>query len=84
VVDLGDFLGWRVVVAPVRGTVSPAQVAEGTRLAAGTPLGRVRSRRAQVDVSAGYDGVLAEWLVQEGDLVDAGDPLARLYPEVSA
>jgi [acyl-carrier-protein] S-malonyltransferase len=75
---------WRVVVAPVRGTVSPAEVAEGTRLPAGTPLGSVRSRREEVHVSAGYDGVLAEWLVQEGDLVDAGDPLARLYPEVSS
>ncbi|MGY1615597.1 acyltransferase domain-containing protein [Geodermatophilus sp. SYSU D00691] len=75
---------WRVVVAPVRGTVSPADVAEGSRLPAGTPLGVVRSRREEVHVSAGYDGVLAEWLVHEGDLVDAGDPLARLYPEVSA
>ena len=75
---------WRVVVSPVRGTVSPAAVAEGTHLPAGTPLGRVRSRREEVNVSAGYDGVLAEWLVHEGDLVDAGDPLARLYPEVSA
>ncbi|SNS10343.1 [acyl-carrier-protein] S-malonyltransferase [Geodermatophilus saharensis] len=75
---------WRVVVAPVRGTVSPADVAEGTRLAAGTPLGCIRSRREEVNVSAGYDGVLAEWLVQEGDLVDAGTPLARLFPEVPA
>jgi len=83
-VDLGSFLGWRVVVAPVRGTVRPAAVAEGTRLPAGTPLGSVRSRREEVNVSAGYDGVLAEWLVQEGDLVDAGDPLARLYPEEQA
>jgi len=74
---------WRVVVSPVRGTVSPAEVAEGTRLPAGTPLGRIRSRREEVNVSAGYDGVLAEWLVHEGDLVDAGDPIARLYPEVS-
>jgi [acyl-carrier-protein] S-malonyltransferase len=75
---------WRVVVSPVRGTVSPAEVAEGSRLPAGTPLGCVRSRREEVNVSAGYDGVLAEWLVHEGDLVDAGDPIARLYPEVSA
>ncbi|MGY1610270.1 acyltransferase domain-containing protein [Geodermatophilus sp. SYSU D00700] len=75
---------WRVVVAPVRGTVSPADVPEGTRLPAGTLLGRVRGRQGEADVSAGYDGVLAEWLVQDGDLVDAGDPLARLYPEVPA
>nr|WP_116452328.1 acyltransferase domain-containing protein [Blastococcus litoris] len=74
---------WRVVVSPVRGTVSPAEVAEGTHLPAGTPLGLIRSRREEVHVSAGYDGVLAEWLVHEGDLVDAGDPIARLYPEVS-
>ncbi len=38
----------------------------------------------EVHVFAGGDGVLAEWLVHEGDLVDAGDPLARPYPEVSA
>jgi [acyl-carrier-protein] S-malonyltransferase len=74
---------WRVVVSPARGTVSPADIAEGTHLPAGTALGCVRSRREEVHVSAGYDGVLAEWLVHEGDLVDAGDPLARLYPEVS-
>lgn len=75
---------WRVVVSPVRGTVSPADVAEGTRLPAGTPLGRIRSRRQEADVSAGYDGVLAEWLVADGDLVDPGDPIARLYPEVQS
>jgi [acyl-carrier-protein] S-malonyltransferase len=75
---------WRVVVSPVRGTVSPAEVAEGTHLPAGTPLGLVRGRRDEVHVSAGYDGVLAEWLVHEGDRVDAGDPIARLYPEVSS
>ena len=75
---------WRVVVSPVRGSVSPAEVAEGSRLPAGTPLGVVRTRRDEVHVSAAYDGVLAEWLVHEGDLVDAGDPLARLYPEVSS
>ncbi|HLM07857.1 MAG TPA: biotin/lipoyl-binding protein [Blastococcus sp.] len=82
--DLGAHFGWRVVVSPARGTVSPVDVAEGTHLPAGTLLGRVRSRRDEVHVSAGYDGVLAEWLVHEGDLVDAGDPIARLYPEVSA
>jgi [acyl-carrier-protein] S-malonyltransferase len=81
VVDPG--YAWRLVVAPTRGTVSPADVADGSHLAAGTPLGRIHGRRAEVDVSAPYDGVLAEWLVHEGDLVDAGDPIARLYPEVS-
>jgi malonyl CoA-acyl carrier protein transacylase len=75
---------WRVVVSPARGTISPAEVAEGSSVPAGSPLGRIRSRREEVNVSAAYDGVLAEWLVHDGDLVDAGDPIARLYPEVSA
>jgi [acyl-carrier-protein] S-malonyltransferase len=75
---------WRVVVSPARGTVRPVDVPEGSRFLAGSPLGVVRSRREEVNVSAAYDGVLAEWLVHEGDLVDAGDPIARLYPEVSA
>ncbi|MCW2698513.1 MAG: Acyl transferase [Blastococcus sp.] len=75
---------WRVVVSPARGAISPAEISEGTRLPTGTPLATIRSRRDEVHVSAAYAGVLAEWLVHEGDLVDAGDPIARLYPEVSS
>ncbi|MBA2554933.1 MAG: acyltransferase domain-containing protein [Geodermatophilaceae bacterium] len=71
---------WRVIVAPVRGTMQHAGVSAGADVAAGTPLGTVVSKREEVHVSATYDGVLAEWLVEDGDLVDAGDPLARLYP----
>lgn len=71
---------WRVVVAPARGTMQHAGVSEGADIAAGTPLGTVVSKREEVQVSATHDGVLAEWLVEDGDLVDAGDPLARLYP----
>jgi [acyl-carrier-protein] S-malonyltransferase len=75
---------WRLVVAPARGTVSPAEVLEGSLLPAGTSLGSIRSRRAEVHVSAAYDGVLVEWLVHDGDPVGAGDPIARLNPEVPA
>lgn len=74
---------WRVIVSPVRGTVQQAGVGEGADVTAGTPLGTIISRREEVNVSATYDGVLAEWLVEDGDLVDAGDPLARLYPGVA-
>lgn len=73
-------LDWRVVVAPIRGTIRPGEVAEGAAVQAGTPLCVVTGRREESNVSAGYDGVLAEWLVQDGDLVDSGDPIARLYP----
>ena len=68
---------------PARGTVSPVDGRRGHPPARRHAAGRIRSRREEVNVSAGYDGVLAEWLVHEGDLVDAGDPIARLYPEVS-
>ena len=61
--------------------MSPADNAEGTHLPTGSPLGVARTRRGKVHVSAASDGVLAERLVHEGDLVDAGDPLARLDPE---
>ena len=36
---------WRLVVAPARGTVRPVDVPEGSRFAAGSPLGVVRGRR---------------------------------------
>ena len=50
----------------------------------GAPPGVVGTGCDEVHVSAVRDGVLAGAFVHEGDLVDAGDPLARLYPEVSA
>ena len=72
------------VTFPVDERTVPVDVPEGSSMPAGSLLGCIRSRREDVNVSAAYDGVLAEWLVQDGDLVDAGDPLARLYPEVSS
>ncbi len=71
---------WRVVVAPAGGTFHPEQLSEGTRVRAGSRLGAVRTRREELQVSAGYGGVLVEWLLQDGDLVDPGEPLARLVP----
>ncbi len=71
---------WRVVVSPVKGTFHPDPHREGDHLAAGVPLGRVVGRRDESPVSAGYDGVLAEWIAIDGDLVGAGQPLALIYP----
>ena len=75
--------GRRLVDLPARGTVGPADVLRRSPLPADSRPGRIRSRRQQVDVSTGSDGVLAGWLVHEGDPVDAGDPIAQLSPEVS-
>jgi [acyl-carrier-protein] S-malonyltransferase len=71
---------WRVVIAPAGGTFATAGIAEGTRVAAGSRLGAVRTKREELQVSATYDGVLVEWLLEDGDLVDPGEPLARLVP----
>jgi [acyl-carrier-protein] S-malonyltransferase len=71
---------WRVVIAPAGGTFTADGIVEGTRVRAGSRLGAVRTRKEDLQVSAGYDGVLVEWLLQDGDLVDPGEPLARLVP----
>ena len=69
-----------MVVAPVGGTVHRTPIAEGTAVDAGTALGSVASRQGGQPVLAPYSGVLVEWLVEDGDPVDPGDPLARLEP----
>ena len=71
---------WRVVIAPAGGTFAADGIVEGTRVRAGSRLGAVRTKREELQVSATYDGVLVEWLLQDGDLVDPGEPLARLVP----
>jgi [acyl-carrier-protein] S-malonyltransferase len=71
---------WRVVIAPAGGTLTTDGITEGSRVRAGSRLGSVRTKREDLQVSAGYDGVLVEWLLQDGDLVDPGQPLARLVP----
>jgi [acyl-carrier-protein] S-malonyltransferase len=75
---------WRVVVCPARGTLRRAGIAEGTALQAGTQLGSVLSRQPERQVFSPYSGVLVEWLAEDGDLVGAGDPLARLEPAGAA
>lgn len=72
--------GWRMVIAPAGGTFVSGGVAEGTRVGAKDNLGAVRTKKEDLQVAAGYDGVLVEWLLQDGDLVDPGEPLARLVP----
>jgi len=71
---------WRVVVAPVGGTFHPVALDEGMQVPARSPLGMVRTRREEHQVSAAYHGVLVEWLLEDGDLVGPGEPVARLYP----
>jgi len=75
---------WRVVVAPAAGTFHPDGATPGASVDAGAVLGQLRGRRDTSPVTASYGGVLVEWLVEEGDPVSPGQPLARLHPQAVA
>jgi [acyl-carrier-protein] S-malonyltransferase len=77
-------LPWRVVVAPTRGTVRVAETATGTRLQPGALLGNVATRNEAVEFHTAQGGRLVEWLVNDGDPVADGQPLARVATEASA
>jgi [acyl-carrier-protein] S-malonyltransferase len=75
---------WQLLVAPARGTVSlPDTVANGA-LSAGDVVVRITTRTEDLEVRAERAGHLVEWLVHDGDPVNAGQPLARVTAEVFA
>lgn len=53
-------------------------------LAAGDVVVRVTTHTEDLEVRAERAGHLVEWLVQDGDPVNAGQPLARVSAEVFA
>ena len=75
---------WRLVVAPMKGMFTLADIEVGAQLAAGDVVGTVKSSRDSLDVTAGHGGTVIEWLVEEGDPVAPGQPLVRLHPEAVA
>ena len=89
----GDLPEWRLVVAPARGIFhAPLVTTEATRVtsepapvtsqdAGGTELGHVEARHDRQPIVAPWRGSVIEWLVQDGDPVGLGQPVARLLPE---
>ena len=71
---------WRLVVAPVKGTVALAPHGLGDSLDAGCVVATVSSLRDQHEVVSAHGGQVVEWLVEEGDPVSPGQPLLRLHP----
>jgi [acyl-carrier-protein] S-malonyltransferase len=70
---------FRVVVTPAKGVFTRAEaLEEGEPVARGARLGTVRTNREEHAIVAGEAGVLAEWLRNDGDIVAAGLPVARL------
>jgi [acyl-carrier-protein] S-malonyltransferase len=72
---------WRLLVAPLAGTFEAADAHAGEALPVGAVLGRVITKRDAQQVVATQGGTLVEWLVEDGDPVSPGQPLARLHPE---
>jgi [acyl-carrier-protein] S-malonyltransferase len=46
-------------------------------------LGAIEARADRHPITPPYAGALIEWLVEDGDPVSAGQPLARLQPETT-
>ena len=75
----GELPEWRLVVAPVRGIFHASSVT--SQNAGGTELGHVEARHDRQPIVAPWRGSVIEWLVQDGDPVGLGQPVARLLPD---
>jgi [acyl-carrier-protein] S-malonyltransferase len=80
----GHIPEWRLLVSPLAGTfrAGPARH-PGAHIAAGELLGHVEARSGPRPVSPGFAAIVLEWLVEDGDPVDTGQPLVRLQPEAA-
>jgi biotin carboxyl carrier protein len=77
---------WRLVVAPVRGIFHApgpdgAPTAVTSQNAGGIELGHIEARHDRQPIVAPWRGAVIEWLVQDGDPVGVGQPVARLLPD---
>jgi [acyl-carrier-protein] S-malonyltransferase len=88
----GDLLEWRLLVAPLSGTFRAAlgaasrggSTAGWDSVGTSTELGHVEARSDRRAIIPKWRGAIIEWLVQDGDPVGLGQPLARLLPEGAA
>ena len=74
------------MVAPATGVFRaadghPDETAPGLVVGDQTDLGHVDARGGGVAVSPNFSGTLIEWLVEDGDPVNEGQPLVRLLPQ---
>ena len=75
---------WRLLVAPTAGTFRAGPtLAPGASVGTGAELGLVEARADRTPVTAPCPGVILEWLVEDGDPVNAGQPIVRLQPQAS-
>lgn len=79
--DLSVVPEWRMLVSPGKGKFTRADGLQATDLlASGTIVGHVGNLRGQSAVTATHGGMIIEWLAEDGDLVNPGQPVVRLHP----
>lgn len=74
---------WRIITAPVKGTVAVPTIEPGTEVPAGQVVASISSLRDTREVVADHTGTVVEWLVEDGDPVSPGQPILRLHPQGS-
>ncbi|GAB3598150.1 ACP S-malonyltransferase [Angustibacter peucedani] len=72
---------WRLVVAPIKGTVHFDALDAGATVGNGQTVATVATLRDTHDVVAPHGGRVVEWLVEDGDPVSPGQPIVRLHPQ---
>ncbi len=66
------------LASPLPGLVATVHVQAGDRVTAGDPVVTLQSMKMEIPVRAEADGTVEEVLVNEGDEIDTGAPLARI------
>ncbi|QSB04212.1 ACP S-malonyltransferase [Natronoglycomyces albus] len=75
-------VAFHVAVSRAPGVFSPNEgLTPGDRVENGVSLGEVSGRAGTQTVTAAHSGLLLEWLVEAGDRVAVGHPLARIQPQ---
>lgn len=73
-----------IVVSPAKGTFAAASdLAEDAPVQAGQVIGELRANNGTHPIAAPIDGTLAEWIRHDGDIVSAGQPIARFTSKES-
>ena len=78
--ELSDQPTWRMIVAPFSGNFTHMGIKVGAEIEAGTVVGTIANRRESIELTVEHDGTLIEFMVEDGDPVAPGQPIARLHP----
>jgi biotin carboxyl carrier protein len=70
----------RLLTSPTRGRLHHHRVRDGRHLRPGTVIGEVKTSGGRVQVRSWMQATFLGWLVGEGEVVEAGRPIAIVLP----